>query len=197
MIASLICGALIVYAGAVWWSMRHDDRAPTAAASPAAERPAIGGPFSLTSHDGRRVTDRDLRGKLLLVSFGYTYCPDICPTILLTMSQAMAELGDDADEVQPLFITIDPERDDVETLAEYVPHFHPSVIGLTGSPEEIAEVTKAYRVYSSRVEAESGEDYLMDHSTVIYLMDRQGALATTLSHAARPEDMAAAIRKHL
>jgi protein SCO1/2 len=195
-IASLIAGTLIAFSGFVWWFMSQDDQA-AAPASPRVELPAVGGPFSLTSHEGRVVTDADLRGKLLLISFGYSYCPDVCPTILLAVSQTMAALGDDAEQVQPLFITIDPERDDVETLANYVPNFHPELIGLTGSPEEIAGVVKAYRVYRAKVETEDVEGYLMDHSTLIYLMDREGALATMFSHGTAPEDMASTIREHL
>jgi cytochrome oxidase Cu insertion factor (SCO1/SenC/PrrC family) len=141
----------------------------------AAAQPAraadIGGPFSLTDHHGNRVTQDSYAGKYLLVFFGYTYCPDVCPTELLVMGQALDELGDDAARVQGLFITVDPERDSVEKLAEYVPHFHPDLVGLTGTVEEVAAAGRAYRVYFRKEPAAEGEDgYLMAHSSIVYLM---------------------------
>lgn len=135
----------------------------------------VGGPFSLTDQTGRRVTDKDFLGKYMLVIFGYTYCPDVCPTELQVMSAALDQLGTKADSIQPLFITIDPQRDTPEVLKQYVSNFHPRLVGLTGTADEIASVAKAYRVYYSKVENNAGPDnYLMDHSTIIYLMDRQG-----------------------
>ncbi len=135
----------------------------------------VGGPFSLTDQTGRRVTDKDFLGKYMLVIFGFTYCPDVCPTELQVMSAALDQLGTKADSIQPLFITIDPQRDTPEVLKQYVSNFHPRLVGLTGTADEIASVAKAYRVYYSKVENNAGPDnYLMDHSTIIYLMDRQG-----------------------
>ena len=110
----------------------------------------VGGPFELVSHKGQPVTDKDFRGKYMLVSFGYTYCPDVCPTELQVISAALDELGDKARDIQPIFITIDPERDTVAALAQYMQSFHPSYIGLTGSPEAIAKAAKAYRVYYAK-----------------------------------------------
>ena len=135
----------------------------------------IGGPFSLTDQSGRKVTEKDFLGKYMLVFFGYTYCPDVCPTELQVMSAALDSLGARADDIQPVFITVDPQRDTPEVMKQYVANFHPRLLGLTGSPEEIAQVAKAYRVYYSKVDNNSGPDaYLMDHSSIIYMMDRQG-----------------------
>ena len=139
----------------------------------------IGGPFSLTDHHGNRVTHESYDGKYLLVFFGYTFCPDVCPTELLVMGQALDELGDEAARVQALFITVDPERDTPETLAENVPNFHPDLIGLTGTPEETAEAAKVYRVYYRKGETEAGEThYLMEHSSIVYFMNPNSEYVT-------------------
>ena len=132
----------------------------------------IGGPFSLTDHHGNRVSQYSYEGKYLLVFFGYTFCSDVCPTELLVMGQTLDELGDGAERVQAIFITVDPERDTPETLAEYVPNFHPDLIGLTGTPEEVAAAAKEYRVYYRKSETEAGEtQYLMEHSSIVYFMN--------------------------
>lgn len=135
----------------------------------------VGGPFSLTSQAGERMTDGNFRGRYMLVAFGYTYCPDVCPAELQIMSAALDELGAKAERVQPVFITIDPERDTVEVLKDYMGHFHPRFVGLTGTPEEIAHVAKAYRVYYARAKDSGTTDYLMDHSSIIYLMGPDGS----------------------
>jgi protein SCO1/2 len=141
------------------------------------------GPFSLTDHTGREVTDEDYRGKLMFIAFGYTYCPDICPTGLQDMSLAMDMLGEQADWVQPIFITIDPERDSPEALKEYVAAFHPRLIGLTGTPQQIAKAAEGYRVYydktvlpkdESKDNDKSDDDYSMGHTTSIYLVGTDG-----------------------
>lgn len=134
----------------------------------------VGGPFSLTDHTGKRVTDKDYRGKYLLVFFGYTYCPDICPTELQVMSAALDEMGPKGDAIQPIFVTVDPERDTPEVLKYYVANFHPRLIGLTGKPEGIAAAAKAYRVYYKKAPGADPENYLMDHSSIMYLMGPQG-----------------------
>lgn len=155
----------------------------------------VGGPFRLVDQNGAVVTEETFRGKVMLVTFGYTFCPDVCPTTLATIGQALDLLGPDAKDVQPIFITIDPERDTPEVLAAYVPNFHPALIGLTGSPEAIATVAKAYKVYYGRSgDTASTTDYLMDHSSVTYIMDRDGRYAAFLSHNADPETMAAKIQ---
>jgi len=138
-------------------------------------REPVGGPFELTDHTGRVRTQRDFRGQLMLVYFGFTYCPDICPTDLQAIGQALDKLGREADSVQPLFVTVDPERDTAQHLAEYVPLFHPRLIGLTGSPDAVRKAADAYKVYFAKVPVgkETG-DYTVDHTAFIYLMDRDG-----------------------
>ena len=134
----------------------------------------IGGPFTLTDHNGRRVTDQDFRGKYMLVFFGYTYCPDVCPTELQVMTEAVRLMGPSGDVIQPIFVTIDPERDTPETIKAYVENFGPRLIGLTGSAEDVAVAAKAYRVYYRKAGTGGAGDYLMDHSSIIYLMDPAG-----------------------
>lgn len=157
----------------------------------------IGGPFALTDHTGKAVTDADYRGKLMLVYFGYTYCPDVCPTGLSNIAHALDMLGADADKVVPLFISVDPERDTTEILAAYVAQFHPKIIGMTGTPEQVADAARAYRAYFSKTKVEGSADYLVDHSAIAYLMGPDGRFRMHFSHGASPEDMAAGIRKNL
>lgn len=138
-------------------------------------REPIGGPFSLKDQTGTVRTDADFRGQLMLVYFGFTYCPDICPTDLMAISLAMDQLGADAAKVQPLFITLDPDRDTVEHLAQYVPLFNPRLIGLTGSQSDVAKAADAYRVFYKRVKTgDKPDDYTLDHTAFIYLVDRDG-----------------------
>jgi cytochrome oxidase Cu insertion factor (SCO1/SenC/PrrC family) len=136
--------------------------------------PLIGGPFHLVDEDGRPRSDADFRGKLMLIYFGYSFCPDLCPTTLATMGQALDKLGSQASQVAPLFVTIDPERDTPEHLKGYAEQFGPGITSLTGTPAEIAEAAHAYKVYYHKAEAKDGAPYLMDHSSVVYLMDRNG-----------------------
>ena len=143
----------------------------------------VGGPFTLTDQDGRKVTEKDFLGKYMLVFFGYTYCPDICPTELQVMSAALDSLGPKADAIQPVFITVDPQRDTPEVMKQYVGNFHPRLMGLTGTPDEIASVAKTYRVFFSRVENSAPDTYLMDHSTITYLMDPQGKFLKHFSYS--------------
>ncbi|WP_375787340.1 SCO family protein [Bradyrhizobium sp. Pha-3] len=136
-------------------------------------REPVGGPFALTDQAGRERTDQEFRGRLMLVYFGFTYCPDVCPTDLQAIGLALDKLGPDGDQVQPIFITVDPERDTAAHLAEYAPLFHPRLIGLTGSGDAIRKVADAYKVYYARVPLKDG-DYTVDHTAYIYLMDRDG-----------------------
>jgi protein SCO1/2 len=136
-------------------------------------RGPIGGPFALIDHTGKPCTDEDFRGKLLLIYFGYTYCPDVCPTDLQQIGLAVDALGAAGDAVQPLFITLDPERDTAAHLAEFVPLFHPRLVGLTGSAEQIKRVALAYKVYYAKFPPD-GADYVIDHSSFIYLVDETG-----------------------
>ena len=161
-------------------------------------RATVGGPFELTDHTGKRVTDKDYRGKFMLVFFGFTFCPDVCPTALQVVAAALDKLGPKADRVQPLFITIDPERDTPAAMASYVSSFHPRIVGLTGSLAEIQAVAKAYRVYYQKVKDErSSAPYTMDHTSIIYLMGPTGELAAHFTHTTSVDTMAAGIAKHL
>ena len=157
----------------------------------------VGGPFSLTDQSGRRVTEKDFAGKVLLVNFGYTFCPDVCPTELAAMTAAIDQLGDAAKRVQPLFITIDPTRDTVAQLALYHQNFHPSFAMLTGSEDEIARAARAYRVYYKKADSQSATEYLMDHSALVYLMGPDGRFLTHFTPQTTPEQMAAEILKQL
>lgn len=156
---------------------------------------SIGGPFTLTDQDGRTVSDRDFAGKLMLVYFGFTNCPDICPTGLQTIAIAMDGLAGDAARVQPILISVDPERDTPAVLKEYVQAFHERLIGLTGTPEQIAKVAREYRVYYQKVPLkESSLGYSVDHSGFIYLMDGQGRYLTHFRHDVAPDEMVKRIR---
>ena len=156
----------------------------------------IGGAFTLVDHTGQERTEADFRGRHALIYFGYSFCPDVCPTALADMLIALDELGPDAARVQPLFITIDPERDTPGVLKDYVANFHPRLVGLSGSPAQIGKAARVYRVYYARVEdPEAGENYLMDHSSVIYLMDPDGRYLTHFSHGTAPETMARRLRE--
>ena len=159
--------------------------------------PQIGGPFSLVNHKGERVTDEDYRGKLLLIFFGFVNCPDVCPTEMQTISVAMNELGEQASEVVPLFITVDPERDTPEAMGDFVAAFHPSLVGLTGSEEEIEDVKKKYRVYGQKQEGGDPDYYLVDHTSFTYLMGRDGELITVFSFGVPAEEIAAKVREEL
>lgn len=156
----------------------------------------IGGPFSLVDTSGKRVTDRDFRGKLMLVFFGYAHCPDVCPTELQTLSEVMEKLGPAATKVAPIFISVDPKRDTPQALADYLKNFNPRIIGLTGDQNEIASAAKAYRVYY-RNAAGSGEDYAVDHSAFVYLMDGEGKYLTHFSFNTAPDSILAVIKKKI
>jgi len=158
----------------------------------------IGGPFSLIDHTGKRVNEKTYAGKFMLIFFGYTFCPDVCPTELQVMSVAMDNLGSQAKRIQPLFITIDPDRDTVGQMAEYVSNFHGSLVGLTGSAQEIAGAAKSYRVFYARAKGDAAkEDYLMDHTSNIYLMDEKGEFIKHFPFGVKPDELAAEIKKVL
>jgi protein SCO1/2 len=160
----------------------------------------IGGPFSLVDHTGARITDQDLRGRPFVVYFGFTYCPDVCPLALNKLALALEELGPDAEQFQTLLITIDPERDTPEQLALYVGNygFPSNLIGLTGTPEEIQAVADAYRVHYKKIESpQTTASYLMEHSSVLYLMGADGRFVNVFTHASTPEEIAEGLRRHL
>jgi protein SCO1/2 len=157
---------------------------------------AIGGPFRLIDQNGQTVTDADLKGKWSLVYFGYTHCPDACPTALNDISIALDDLGSKRDAVRAVFITVDPERDTAEALKSYVTSFDAPILALTGSPEAIAQAAKAYRVYYAK-HPEAGGDYSMDHSSVIYVMDPEGRFTASFTHESTPEQIAERLKKLL
>ncbi len=157
---------------------------------------AVGGPFSLTDQNGRTVTDRDLKGHPFLVFFGFTHCPDVCPTTLFDVSEVLKALGPDADRVRALFITVDPERDTVKSLKDYLSSFDPHLSALTGDPAAIAAVAKAYRVYYKKVPLAEG-DYTMDHTAIVYLMNKDGRFVSPFNLKRPPEVAAADLRKYL
>ena len=162
------------------------------------KNPAIGGPFALIDQNGRTVTSDSLKGKPTLIYFGYTYCPDVCPTSLLLMQTAIDKLGPDAaKKVNLVFITIDPERDTPKVLKGYVDNFGPTFIGLTGTPDQVAAAARAYRVYYQKVPGKDGAPYLMDHSSIVYVLDRSGRFVTHFTHEAKAEAIAASIQRLL
>jgi len=165
--------------------------------SPVAQQiAAIGGSFKLTNQDGQVVTDQDLKGYPFLVFFGFTHCPDVCPTTLFEVSEILRALGPDANRTRALFITVDPERDTPAVMKDYLSSFDPHLSGLTGDPEAIAAVAKAYRVYFKRVPLEQG-GYTMDHTAIVYLMDKTGRFVSPFN-VKRPIDTAAAdLRRYL
>ena len=192
--------ALVIIAAAAaglaeWLVIRDPDvtKAPTGIAV----NVEIGGPFTLTDHTGRQVTERDYLGNFTLIFFGYTFCPDVCPTALGDIALALDELGDDGAAVTPLLITIDPERDTPATLAEYVPLFHERLIGLTGTTDQIKRVAKAYRIFFRRVEDPNYTYYLMDHTSFVYLLNPEGKVVSLIRYGTPPDEMAKLIRQQL
>jgi protein SCO1/2 len=157
---------------------------------------AVGGPFQLQDQNGKRVTDADMKGKPFLVFFGYTHCPDVCPTTLFDMSQLMKELGPDADRTGVLFITVDPERDTPQVLKDYLSNFDPHLRALTGDRAAVDGAIKAYRVYAKKVPLEHG-DYSMDHTALVYLMDKNGRFVAPFDMSRKPAVEASDLRRYL
>ncbi|MGO4125811.1 SCO family protein [Inquilinus sp. YAF38] len=153
-----------------------------------------GGPFRLTDQAGTTLSDAELKGRPFAVFFGFTHCPEVCPTTLWEMSQALEALGPDADRLRVLFVTVDPERDRPEMLREYLQSFDRRITGLTGSPDEIAAVAKSYRVYWRKVPTSDG-DYTMDHSAMVYLMDAEGRFTDTIAYGTPEPERLAALRR--
>jgi cytochrome oxidase Cu insertion factor (SCO1/SenC/PrrC family) len=160
-------------------------------------RAPVGGSFELTDQSGRRRTDADFRGSLVVLYFGYTYCPDVCPTELQSISLALDKLGAAAEAVQPLFITVDPERDTPARLAEFVSSFHPRLIGLTGSLAEIRKTAIAYRTFFFKNGLSAPGEYSVDHTGFIYLVGKEGHYLGFLPPGATPDAIAEAIREKL
>jgi len=193
LVAVLFAGFVILGAGAFLALSLHET--PRGAAGTLLGS-AIGGPFRLVDQDGKAVTDADLKGKWSLVYFGYTHCPDACPTALNDIAIALDELGSKRSAVRPVFITVDPERDTPEVLKAYVTAFDAPILALTGTPEEVAQAAKGYRVYYAK-HPEAGGDYSMDHSSVIYVMDPEGRFTASFTHQSAPEEIAERLKKLL
>jgi protein SCO1/2 len=157
---------------------------------------AVGGPFHLEDQNGVPVTDADMKGRPFLVFFGFTHCPDICPTTLFDMSQVMKALGPDANKIGALFITVDPQRDTPAVIKDYLSNFDPHLRGLTGDQASIDAAVKAYRVYAKKVPLENG-DYTMDHTAIVYLMDKDGHFVAPFSTKGTPDAEAAELRRYL
>ena len=190
----LIIAVILAVAGFAWISLSGwlaqdgDGNSGTGEVS-------IGGPFSLTDQNGRAVTEKDYLGKLQLIYFGFTSCPDICPTALQTVAIALDELGADAGKVAPILISVDPERDTPAVMKDYVASFHESMVGLTGTPEQVAAAAKAFRVYYQKVQLPgSSLGYSIDHSGFLYLMGRDGKYLAHFRHNSAPEDIVKKLR---
>lgn len=184
-LAAFLAGGLTLVA-VIWFSL------PGQVAQPS----SVGGPFSLTDQNGRAVTDKDFRGEPFLVFFGFTNCPDVCPTTLYEMSEVLRRLGPDADKTAALFVSVDPERDTPEKLKTYLSSFHPRVFGLTGTEAQVDAIKKEYRVYSKKVPLKNG-DYTMDHTAVVYLMDKNGRFIAPFNLQRSADEAAADLRKRL
>jgi protein SCO1/2 len=174
-----------------------DAAAPSAGGVQLPQGLVLGGPFSLVDQGGRAVTEADFAGRFLLVYFGFTYCPDVCPTELGTIAAALDELNGLADRVTPVFVTVDPERDTPDAMADYVSRFHPRMVGLTGTPEQVAAAARAYRVFYARVQRPEMTQYLVDHSSFIYLVGPDGRVRTLFRPQTSPEAIAEAVRGQL
>ena len=181
--ASLLIGLLVML-----WAM-GGVRGVTAPA-------AIGGPFQLTDQSGATVTEKNLQGKPSIIFFGFTHCPDVCPTALFEMSEILRAMGKDADRVNAYFISVDPERDNKDAMKDYLSSFDPHLKGLTGDPEAVSKVLSAYRVYARKVPLKDG-DYTMDHTALTYLMDRDGRFVAPFNLNRKPEEAAADLKKYL
>ena len=178
--------ALLVAVGVVLYA-----RLPAGGGLPLAA--TIGGPFELTTHEGKRLSAADLKGRPFAMFFGFTFCPDVCPTTLLELTNVIRELGPDADKMRFLFVTVDPERDTPEQLKLYVSNFDPHITGLTGSAADIANVARAYRAYYEKVPTKDG--YTMNHSAITYLMDKQGQFFGTIAYQEKHETQVAKLKR--
>jgi len=164
--------------------------------SPTPHAAAIGGPFQLVDQNGKPFTDRDMKGKPYLVFFGFTHCPDICPTTLFEMSQLMRKLGPDADRAGALFVTVDPGRDTPAIIKDYLASFDPHLRGLTGDQAAIDQAIKDYRVYAKKVPLQNG-DYTMDHTAIVYLMDKDGQFVAPFDLQRSPDAEATELRRYM
>jgi protein SCO1/2 len=191
----IIGGFLIgVVAGLALLLTLNPGRAPVETSGTA----LIGGPFTLVDQTGKTVTDADYAGRYKLIFFGYTHCPDICPAELQVMAQALDRLGDKADKIVPIFITLDPERDTPAVMTDYVKNFSPRLVGLTGTPEQVAAAAKAYRIIFTKVEdPDSANGYSVDHSALAYLMGPDGSYVDHFAYGTGAQDMAEKLKRYL
>jgi len=187
-LGAFLCGLVLVF-GAILFVTSHSSSTGPALA-------AVGGPFHLVDQDGKPVSDEDMKGRPFLVFFGFTHCPDICPTTLFDMSQVLHTLGPDAGRIGVLFITVDPERDTPAVLKDYLSNFDPHLRGLTGDPAAVNAALKAFRVYAKKVPLE-GSDYTMDHTAVVYLMDKNGRFVAPFNMKRPAEAEVADLRGYL
>jgi protein SCO1/2 len=189
-VLSAFCAGLVVFLGVFLYATgQFGGAAPTGS--------AIGGPFKLTDQNGQPITDADLKGKPFLVFFGYTHCPDVCPTTLFEVSEMMRSLGKDADRTKALFVSVDPDRDTPAVLKDYLSSFDPHLIGATGDQKTLEAIEKEYRVYAKKVPTGKDGEYSMDHSAIVYLMDKQGRFVAPFKLDKKPEDAAAELRKYM
>ena len=189
LLAAFLSG-LVLFFGAILVFSKH-------VPSPIGQAVAgVGGPFHLEDQNGKPVSDQDMKGRPFVVFFGYTHCPDIGPTTLFEISEVMKSLGRDADRTGALFITVDPERDTPATLKDYLSNFDPHLRGLTGAPAAVDTALKAYRVYAKKIPLKDG-DYTMDHTALVYLMDRDGKFVSPFNVNRKPEDAASDLKRYL
>lgn len=164
--------------------------------APVALQSSVGGPFKLTDQNGKPVTDADMKGKPFLVFFGFTHCPDVCPTALFEISEILRELGKDGDRMHAMFVSVDPERDTPEKLKDYLSSFDPRLIAATGDEAAVAAIVKAYRVYAKKVPLDGG-GYTMDHTAIVYLMDKNGRFVAPFNMKRKPAEAAAELRRFM
>ena len=167
-------------------------RTPSTVAMPS----AVGGPFKLVDQNAKPITDVDMKGKPFLVFFGFTHCPDVCPTTLFEVSEIFRALGPEAKDLRALFVTVDPERDTPEVLKNYLSSFDPRIIGVTGDEAAVGAAEKAYRVYAKKVPTDGG-GYTMDHTAIVYLMNKDGRFVTPFNMKRTPQDAAADLKRYL
>ncbi|WP_417316634.1 SCO family protein [Emcibacter sp.] len=193
---AILVAIAIVAVTAVWLISVMGDRKEEVATATSSTKALIGGPFTLVDHTGKTITEKDFAGSYMLVYFGYTFCPDVCPTELQAMSTALDMIPSETlAKINPLFVTVDPERDTVDVMRQYVALFHENLTGLTGSVEQIDAVKKTFRVYAEKTESTAASDYLVDHTSIIYLMDSKGEYLSHFSYGTTPEEMAAKLVK--
>jgi len=188
-IVAVFAGSLAIGLALMMWLLDG----PRGALAPA----AIGGPFQLVDQSGTTVTADKLQGKPTLLFFGYTHCPDICPTTLFDVSEVLKAMGKDADRVNAYFVSVDPERDTPAIMKDYLSSFDPHLKALTGDPAAVAQMLTEYRVYSKKVPGKDGDDYTMDHSAMVYLMDRNGHFIAPFKLDRKPEEAAADLKHYI